>query len=90
MSDLTLKQIEEVLDKKLEPINKKLGEHDGQFKSIVTKLGEHSDKLDALTLDMINVQKKTDLLPDLHSLIKDTREEVNKLDERIDRLETAA
>ena len=60
MSDVTLKQIKEVLKKELGPINKKLGghssqfrsisakldEHDNQFKSIAQKLDEHSMKLD--------------------------------------------
>jgi len=54
------------------------------------KLEPVNQKLDSLTLDMIDVQKKTDLLPDLHSLIKDTREKVDELDERVERLETAA
>ena len=48
MTDLTLKKIEEVLDKKL----------DQKLEPIKKTLDEHSDKLDALTLDMINVQKK--------------------------------
>lgn len=70
MADITLKKIAEVLDKKLKPINK--------------KLDEHSIKLDSLTLDMIRVQKKTDILPDLHSYIK---EKVDDHEERIQRLE---
>ena len=48
MADLSLKKIEEVLDKKL----------DQKLEPIKKTLDEHSDKLDALTLDMINVQKK--------------------------------
>jgi len=76
MSDVTLKQLEEVLDKKLEPINK--------------KLDEHSDKLDALTIDMADVQKKTDVLADLHSMIKDTKEKVDDHAQRIEVLEHAA
>ena len=104
MADLTLKKIGDLLGKKLKPIRTKLDSHDGQFKSIRTKLDshdgqfksirtkldEHSEKLDSLTLDMIMVQKKTDLLPDLHSLIKDTKVKVDELEERVERLETAA
>ena len=104
MADLTLKKIGDLLGKKLKPISAKLDSHDGQFKSIHakldehdnqfksirTKLDEHSEKLDSLTLDMIMVQKKTDLLPDLHSLIKDTKVKVDELEERVERLETAA
>jgi len=78
MADLTLKKIEGVLDKKL----------DQKLEPIKKTLDEHSDKLDALTLDMINVQKKTDVLPDLHSYIKDTKEKVDELGERVERLET--
>jgi len=80
MTDLTLKKIEEVLDKKF----------DQKLEPIKKKLDEHSDKLDALTLDMINIQKKTDVLPDLHSYIKNTKEKVDELEERVERLETAA
>lgn len=75
MSDVTLKQIKEVLQKELKPINK--------------KLDEYSTKLDLLTLDMIEVQKKTDVLPDLHSYIKDTKEKIDDHEERIQRLENA-
>ena len=39
---------------------------------------------------MINVQKKTDVLPNLHSYIKDTKEKVDELGERVERLETTA
>ncbi len=73
MNKLDLKQIEELLDKKLESIKK--------------TLEEHSSKLDALTLDMIEVQKKTDLLPDLHSYIKDTSDKVKEIEERVETLE---
>ena len=45
-----LKQMEELLDTKLEPVNQ---------------------KLDSLTLDMIDVQKKADVLPDLRHLSLD-------------------
>lgn len=90
MTDLTLKKIEDVLDKKLKPIKAKLNEHDSQFSSISQKLDRHTDKLDALTIDMIDVQKKTDVLPDLHSYIKDTKEKVDELEKRVERLETAA
>lgn len=90
MADITLKKIEEVLDKKLNPINKKLDEHDQQFRNIATKLDEHSTKLDSLTLDMIDVQKKTDILPDLYSIVKGTKEIADDHEQRIQNLETAA
>ncbi len=90
MTDLALKQIKKVLQGELKPINKKLDEHDDQFKSINAKLDEHSVKLDSLTLDMINIQKKTDVLPDLHSYIKNTKEKVDELEERVDRLEAVS
>ena len=80
MADLSLKKIEEVLDKKL----------DQKLEPIKKTLDKYSDKLDALTLDMINIQKKTDVLPDLHSYIKNTKEKVDELEERVERLETAA
>lgn len=87
MDKKTIKELEAVLDKKfdqkLKPINQKLAGHDDQFKSI-------SQKLDSLTLDMIDVQKKTDLIPDIHSLIKDTREKVEEQEQRIEALESAA
>ncbi|OGD94034.1 hypothetical protein A2697_03415 [Candidatus Curtissbacteria bacterium RIFCSPHIGHO2_01_FULL_41_44] len=76
MTDVTLEQIKEVLQEELKPINK--------------KLAEHSVKLDSLTLDIIDVRKKTDILPDLYSLIKDNKEKTEEQDERIQRLENAA
>ena len=39
---------------------------------------------------MIDVQKKTDILPDLYSLIKDTRDKVKELEQRVDVLESPA
>ena len=80
MADLTLKKIEEVLDRKFD---QKLG-------PIKKVLDEHSQRLDSLILDMIDVQKKTDILPDLHSYIKGTSEKVDDHEERIQRLENAA
>ena len=80
MTDLTLKKIEDVLDKKL----------DQKLRPINTKLEEHSSKLDALTLDVIDIQKKTDVLPDLHSYIKNTKEKVDELEKRVDRLEAVS
>lgn len=65
-----------LIEEKLEPIKK--------------TLGEYTDKLDALTLDMLDVQKKTDVLPDLHTMIKGTIEEFKGHEQRIEVLETAA
>ena len=76
MSNVTLKQIKEVLQEELKPINK--------------KLDEHSTKLDSLTLDMIDVQRKTDVLKDLQSYMEDTKGKVDDHEERIQRLENAA
>ena len=79
MSDLTVKKLEEVLDKKL----------DQKLEPIRKTLDEHSQRLDSLVLDMVDVQKKTDILPDLYGLIKDNKEKVDKLEERVGSLETA-
>lgn len=76
MKKSDLREIGSIIEEKLEPIKK--------------VLDEHTDKLDALTLDMITVQKKTDALPDLYSMIKDTREKVNEHNDRLDNLETPA
>lgn len=54
------------------------------------KLEPIHSKLDALTLDVADVQKKTDVLPDLHSMIKDTKEQVDDHEQRIEVLEHAA
>ncbi|GEM_PF-3015540 len=75
MKKSDLQEIGLIIEEKLEPIKK--------------VLDEHTDKLDGLTLDMITVQKKTDALPDLHSMIKDTREKVNEHEDRLDNLETS-
>ncbi|OGD95533.1 hypothetical protein A3A48_00755 [Candidatus Curtissbacteria bacterium RIFCSPLOWO2_01_FULL_37_9] len=75
MSDIALQQIKKILQVELKPVNK--------------KLDEHSQKLDSLTLDMIDVQKKTDVLIDIQSYIEDTKEKVDDHEERIQRLENA-
>ena len=80
MDKKTLKQIEVVLDKKL----------DEKLKPINKKLDEHSSKLDALTLDMIEVQKKVDVIADIHDIVKGTRETVKDHEQRLEALETAA
>lgn len=80
MDKRDLKQIETILDKKL----------DQKLEPIKKVQGEHSSKLDALTLDMIEVQKKTDVLPNLHSYVKDTSDKVKDLEERVEILESAA
>lgn len=104
MADVTLKQIKVVLQKELKPIKKKQQDHDKQFKfvtkklvsydnqfeSISAKLDEHSVRLDSLTLDMIDVQKKTDILPDIYNIIKDNKGKTDELEERVERLESAA
>lgn len=90
MADITLKKLVEVLDKKLGPINRKLDKHDGQFRTINAKLDEHSQRLDSLLLDVVDVQKKTDILPDLYSLIKGTKEKVDEHEDQLQRLEEAA
>lgn len=68
--------LDQKLDEKLEPIHK--------------KLDEHSLKIDSLTRDMIDVQKKTDILPDLFSIVKGTKETVDDHEQRIQNLENAA
>lgn len=84
MDKKDLKQIETILDKKLD------GKLDQKLKPISQKLDEHSSKLDALVLDMADVQRKTDAIPDIHSYIKDTSEKVRDHEERIEALEAAA
>lgn len=54
------------------------------------KLEPINQKLDSLTRDMIDIQKKTDILPDLFSIVKGTKEIVDDHEERIQNLETAA
>lgn len=80
MADLTLKKIEEVLDKKLKPIVKKIDNQDSRF-------GILEEKIDSLTLDMVEVQRKTDAIADIHDLVKGTREQVKDHEERIAAIE---
>ena len=54
------------------------------------KLEPIHKKLDALTLDIIDIQEKTAIIPDLHSMIKDTKEKVDNHDQRTEILEHAA
>lgn len=80
MADLTIKQIEEVLDRKL----------DQKLEPIKKTLDEHSQRLESLFLDMVDVQKKTDILPDIHDIVSGTKEKVDNHEERLEVLENAA
>lgn len=80
MDKKTLKDLEMVLDKKL----------DQKLDPIKKVQGEHSSKLDALTLDMIDVQKKTDMIADIHDMLKDTKERVDNHEQRIQTIESAS
>lgn len=80
MDKKNLRQIETILDQKL----------DQKLEPIKKAQGEHSSKLHALTLDMIEVQKKTDAIAVIHDMVKDTRETVKDHEQRLQALETAA
>ncbi|MDO8486981.1 MAG: hypothetical protein Q7S45_01655 [Candidatus Curtissbacteria bacterium] len=94
MTDENLKKITKIvrveIGDALKPVNKKLDGHDSQFKSITKKLDEHSQRLESLYLDMTDVQKKTDLLPDIYDIVKGTKEKVDDHEERLQVLENAA
>ncbi len=47
-------------------------------------------KLDALSLDMIDVQIKADVIADIHDMLKNTKEKVDDHEQRIEVLEHAA
>lgn len=83
MSPVTLKQLKEALKEELKPINQKLDAHSKQIEVLSTNM-------DSLILDMVDVQKKTDVLPDIHSLTKETREDVKDHEQRIFMLENTA
>lgn len=59
-------------------------------KKLDQKLEPVNQKLDSLTIDMMNVQKKTDALKDIQSYLVETVEKVEDHEDRIQRLETAA
>lgn len=82
IGDLLDRKLDQKLEAKLKPINQKLDQHS---KILV----EHSRKLDALTLDVINLQKDTKLIKDIHENTKDIRKRVDNLEERVEVLETA-
>ncbi len=70
MDKKTVKELESILDKKLDQ-----------------KLEPINSKLDALTLDMIEVQRKTDVIGDIHDMVKDTSETVNDHEQRLKAIE---
>ena len=78
MTDDDLKKIKGVVEVGIETA----------LEPIKQTLGEHSSKIDSLVLDMADVQSKTDVLPDLHSYITDTKQKVDDIEERVERLET--
>lgn len=89
MNKTDLEQIGALIEEKLEPIKKTLDDHDGQFTSIKKTLDDHSQKLESLFLDIVDVQKKTDILPDIYDIVKGTKEKVDEHEERIEVLENA-
>lgn len=83
MKKSDLQEIGSLIEEKLEPIKETLDKH--------TKiLSEHSDKLDSLTLDMIEVQRKTDAIADIRDMLEDTKGKVDDHEQRIEVLEHAA
>ena len=83
MNPKAVKDLKQFIKNELEPINNKLDGHDEQFSYI-------NEKLDSLTLDMANVQKKTDAIADIRDMLKGTKAQVNDHEERIATLEQAA
>lgn len=75
MDIITVKDLKNILKEELEPIKK--------------TLDEHTEKLDSLTLDMADVQKKTDAIPDIRSLLEGTKTQIDDHEERITTLEAA-
>lgn len=101
MNKTDLEQIEAVVGKKLKeelkPIKvtldehtRKLDEHTRILGEHTRKLDEHTERLDSLTHDMITVQQKTDVLPDIFDYVKGTKEKVDDLEKRVETLEAAA
>lgn len=82
MDPKTIKELKQILKDELEPVNKKLDRHDNQFSSI-------NEKLDSLTLDMADVQKKTDAIADIRSLLEGTKTQIDDHEDRITSLEAA-
>lgn len=83
MNKSDIQAIGSLIEEKLEPIKKTLNTH-------TNTLSEVTDKLDSLTLDMIEVQKKTDVIADIHDMLKDTKDKVDDHEQRIKVLEHAA
>lgn len=54
------------------------------------KLEPVNQKLDSLTLDMVDVQNKTNVLKDIQSYMEDTKEKVDNHKHWIQNLENAA
>ncbi len=82
MDPKAVKALEQILDKKLEPVNNKLDK-------LSQTIDEHTEKLDSLTLDMSDVQKKTDAIADIRDMLSGTKTQVNDHEERITTLEAA-
>lgn len=74
------KKLEEKLDKKLKPIKAKQNAHDKSFQRINQKLGAHSESL-------VIIEENVRILPDLASLIKHHSEQLDNHEERIQKLE---
>lgn len=73
MKTKDLKQIEILLDKKL----------DQKLKPLKKILEEHSRKLDDLLVDVVDIQEEIKILPDLASKL----EKIDRLEERVEIIE---
>ena len=83
-STLGVKPIGEVF----KSINRKLADHDRQFKSIGQKLDEHSEKLDSHTKTLTTLENETmPMIREIYENTKDFRGRVSRVEERVGNLE---
>ena len=82
-----LKALDNILGKKIEPINRVLDQHSKKFDRVEVKLDKVEEKLDTNTASVLRVEQKIKSALGLRVDVKDLRKQSKKHEERISSLE---
>lgn len=85
---ITIKQIENLLDRKLKPLNHRLDRIDKKQGHQSEVLDAHTQTLDAHTRSLVFIEDKVTILPDLMTYAVEHSEKLKDHEERISSLES--
>ena len=81
-TDLTITQIESLLDKKLAPISKEL-------KNLSSKVDVHSEILESHTASLVNIESYIKVVVDIWEFVKSHTDQLKDHEERITVIESS-